>query len=170
MRYQQEELWAPVRDFPDYIVSSEGRVVNIHTDRLLTPRLDGYGYVRLALRKDGFTHQKYAHRLVAEAFMTGFRPERRIRWLDEDRQNNSISNLRFRKNHGLGQFIEPPEIIVRRRVLIEQLDISFATVSEAARHLQTDPTCIYRVLRGVRDHHLGYTFRFVEIEESYSHE
>jgi hypothetical protein len=80
-------------DFPDYSVTADGRVWSHLSGRYLstTPRPDGY--VRISLRKDGHTHQRDVHRLVAAAFIPNPHNLPNVCHRDDDPTNNSVSNL-----------------------------------------------------------------------------
>ena len=41
------EIWKPIRDFPGYNASSEGRIMNVRTQRILKPVIDEYGYSKV---------------------------------------------------------------------------------------------------------------------------
>lgn len=94
--------------------------------------------------------------------MSGWRPKIHIEHVDEDKTNNYHLNLRFGNNRGLGQYRnKQPEVHYRRIVIIETGEV-FRTVADLARYLNTRPSSIYKVLRGERDTHLGFTFKYRE--------
>lgn len=49
-----------------------------------------------------------------------------------------------------------------RRVMINESEMIFRTVGDCADYIGGHPSSIYRVLRGERPSHLGYTFKYVE--------
>lgn len=156
----QDEVWSEISGFPNYAVSTHGRVKNLRTNTLLRPRNNSYGYMRVGLRRDGVTHDIYVHQLVAQAFITGYRQGVQVRHADDDGGNNHVTNLRFRKGARLGTLARnPPKAIVRRVRIIEN-GMIFRTVDDCAKYLGGDPSSIYRVLRGDRVSHKGYTFEF----------
>lgn len=157
-----EEVWAPIKGFPDYAVSNLGNVKSLRFDKLLTPRPNSYGNLRVVLYRDKEAHDVYVSRLVAAAFTTGFIPLVRVRHHDEDKSNNYVNNLRF-AGKGLGQLVKEHPKPVHRRIRIVETQQVFRTVESLARHLGgNDTSSIYRVLRGERRSHKGYTFEFVE--------
>ena len=86
------EIWVDVRNHDNYEVSSDGRVRNKKTGRILTPVLnkkEGYGRVRL----DG--DRQYVHRLVADSFFDGEHSRMDVNHIDGDKNNNSVSNLEW---------------------------------------------------------------------------
>jgi hypothetical protein len=157
-----EEQWAAIEGFPDYAVSNLGRVKSLRFDKLLKPRINGYGHYRVVLYKDKEPYDVAIHRLVAAAFINGYSSELSVKPRDGDHSNLNVYNLRFRQGQRMGQLIKnPPKIAVRRVMVIESGEI-FNNVHDCAEHIGGHPSSIYRVLRGERPHHLGYTFRYVE--------
>lgn len=92
------ETWKTIPEFPRYSVSSEGRIRNDHTGRILRPQVNQYGVVTIGLM--GEKHKQW-HRsvplLVANAFL--IRKSDQFDTpicLDGDRMNNAANNLAFR--------------------------------------------------------------------------
>lgn len=82
--------WRTVPSYPKYEASSEGRIRNTVTGRVLTSTLHGTGYLVVSLSGFGV---KRAHRLVAEAF---FGPSNaHVNHKDGSRTNNAIGNLEY---------------------------------------------------------------------------
>lgn len=89
----QDEVWAPIKGCPGYLVSSFGRVKREATERLMKLSPHGSGLMVL-LRVSGKTRGFQVHRLVAKAFCTGESAETDIvRHKDGDRTNNRADNL-----------------------------------------------------------------------------
>jgi len=67
------ENWRPISGFPNYMISSEGEVWSNVRKKVLRPFFDDrqrYGrYARVVLCKDGYTHKRSVHRLVAYEFI-----------------------------------------------------------------------------------------------------
>lgn len=160
-----EEKWAAIEGFPDYAVSNHGRVKNVKHDTILSPRPNSYGHQRVALYRDKKPYDLYIHRLVAKAFIDGFHPDLRIRHRDLDKTNSHVYNLRFKEGQRMGQLVKEPEAPRLRRVKVNELGIVFRTVADCANYIGGFPSSIYRVLRGERPSHLGYTFEYVESNE-----
>lgn len=71
-----DETWKPVREFPDhYEISSHGRLRRTHAYRpsligkIRKPQKDKKGYVVYMLSVENKVRLRYAHRLVADAFL-----------------------------------------------------------------------------------------------------
>ena len=85
-------MWQVIKDFENYSVSTLGEIRNNKTGRILTPSPGAGGYLRVNLRKDKTSYQRYVHRLVAEAFLEG---EGEVNHLDGNRANNVVDNLEW---------------------------------------------------------------------------
>lgn len=160
---QVDEVWAYILEFPGYAVSSHGRVKNLRTDRILRPSRSSYGKLFVSLRKDGVSYTRYIHRLVAKTFLTGFNDHLAVFHNDDNGENNIVTNLVFRKGQRMGTIRRISEDPQFRRVVIVETGQVFRTVSDLARYLETDRSNVYKVLRGERSQHLGYTFEVYDI-------
>lgn len=96
------ELWKAIPNFPNYLVSNEGRVKSIardygygsHGDMVLSQN-DRRGYKGVTLFKDGYRYYLAVHRLVAEAFIPNPTNLPLVNHKDENRANNAASNLEW---------------------------------------------------------------------------
>ena len=88
------EQWRSVSGFPNYMVSSHGRVMNIRTFRMLRPQMNTPGYLFIVLYSDGDVSNKRIHRLVAEEFILNLTNLPCVDHKDRNKLNNHISNLR----------------------------------------------------------------------------
>ena len=89
------EQWCLISEFPNYMVSSCGRVMNIRTFKVLKPATNSKGYLYNDLYSNGETSRKRIHRLVAEAFILNLTNLPCVDHKDRNEQNNHISNLRW---------------------------------------------------------------------------
>lgn len=106
------EEWRAVVGYEGrYEVSNMGRVKSLDRQRRQHPLFRLHpdakdGYVRINLRDgDGKCHAAYVHRLVAQAFVGGYRQGYEVNHRDEDKTNNRWDNLewvskRANINHG----------------------------------------------------------------------
>jgi hypothetical protein len=97
------ETWLSVVGFPDYEVSSLGRIRR--GEKILKACTHPHGYLKIAL---GRANQRLVHRVVAEAFCPNPNNYTEVDHIDRDKTNNSMSNLRWctrsenNSNKGLG--------------------------------------------------------------------
>lgn len=155
--------WSEIPDFPNYAISDEGEVVNVRHGRTLSPVLEPNGTLRVMLYRDGERHKMLLHHLVAAAYIPGWAPRRHIEFIDGDPTNCHVMNLQLKfPGDELNRYI--PVHVRGQRVMIVETGDTFKNAYTCARHLGTNASNIYSVLRGRRKSHLGYTFRYVDAE------
>ena len=93
-------MWKPIRNFPNYEVSSNGEVRSTnynHTGvcKILKPSISSNGYYGVILVKEGRRFYRAVHRLVAEAFLPNTNNLPYINHRDENKLNNKASNLEW---------------------------------------------------------------------------
>lgn len=94
----QTEIWKPVVGYEGlYEVSSLGRVKSLKygREKILKPLKHRDGYLQVGLYKNEKQKRFFVHRLVAEAFLSNPKGLHEINHLDEDKSNNSISNIEW---------------------------------------------------------------------------
>lgn len=156
-----EEQWAEIEGFPDYAVSNHGQVKSLRFNRMLTPRSNSYGLLRVTLYHEKQAKEFYVHHLVAAAFIDGYIPGRQVRHR-QDNQDNNVYNLKFAEGVRLGRLVQNPPEPKSRKIQVVETGMVFDTIHDCAAYLKAQTSSIYRVLRGERPHHLGYKFRYVE--------
>lgn len=132
----ETEKWRRVVDC--YEVSSLGRVRN--SGRILRPRLHSNGYLRVAIRADGWERDSYIHRLVCTAFHgPAPTPATEADHANSIRDDNRASNLRWlsvaenraRRLHARGErngcaLLKEPEV---RKILASPLSESNTAIA-----------------------------------------
>ena len=107
----ETERYATIDGFPNYLVTSHGRVLSLKDshgkDRIkeLKPGKNNCGYYYVNLYKNGKLYSKTVHRLVAQAFIPNPENKTEINHIDENKSNNCVSNLEWMThkeniNHG----------------------------------------------------------------------
>jgi len=92
------ENWKDIAGYEgSYQVSDLGNIKSLNYKRSgqarnLKPSVDGCGYLRVALCKNGRLRTRKVHRLVAEAFL-GDSSGKEVNHKDGNRTNNNIANL-----------------------------------------------------------------------------
>lgn len=91
------EVWSKIENFPDYSVSTYGRVRSDKTDRILSLNKNQFGVQQVGLMRDGQQWHRSVPLLVAKAFIpqpTG--PFDTPINLNGDRDDNHVDNLVWR--------------------------------------------------------------------------
>ena len=112
------EVWRDIVDYEGkYQVSNHGRVRNIKfiesprskkKERILTPKEDRGGYLRVHLSNGKSDFHPTLHRLVATAFLDNPLCLPQVNHKDENKRNNHVSNLEwcspiYNTQYGTGQ-------------------------------------------------------------------
>lgn len=162
------EIWLPIKDYPNYEVSSEGRVRNIKTGRIMRQQTNRNGYKNLTLRRDNTQHDVRVHRLVADAFYDGDHYGLDVNHIDGDKTNNFIGNLEWctRKEnikHALNSGLRVNNNFgkVKTRILDTSTGRVYESINECARVLGIDTWYIRECLKGNRDSYRGHSFERV---------
>lgn len=162
------ETWVEVEGYPSYAVSNHGRVMNIHTEQMLSPRPNDRGYLRVRLADpEHRLRDFYIHKLVGQAFWNFPMEDQTIHY-DGDTQNNHATNLRLRKrvrrDTSSRPLVEGETVEYKRQwghgVRIVETDEVFRTVRDCAAYINGDYSSIYACLRGDRRSHRGYSFEY----------
>ena len=87
------EEWRVINNFPDYEVSSLGRVKSLKygKERIMKPAITKKGYYRLSIQYVSC----FIHSLVAEAFIPRVEGKDFVDHIDRCKTNNMVSNLRW---------------------------------------------------------------------------
>lgn len=89
------ECWKVISDYPNYWISTWGRVKNIRYNRMLTPKAATNGYLQVNLSNNHKSTSKCVHQLMALTFL-GQKPFKfEISHKDDDKENNHLSNLEY---------------------------------------------------------------------------
>ena len=93
-----QEQWKTINGFENlYEINLAGVVKNInqYSTSKLTTRIDRAGYTTVRLSKNGNTHTKYIHRLIAESFITNPNNKPEVNHKDGNKLNNAVDNLEW---------------------------------------------------------------------------
>lgn len=91
-----EEVWRQSNDMKDYEISSEGRIKNSKTGRIMKTNIDKKGYEQVTLRDQKRACTRRVHKLVADAFHPGDHEGLEVTHLDRNRLNNRADNLAWK--------------------------------------------------------------------------
>jgi len=89
------EVYKKIKLYPNYAISSFGKVKNLTTSENMKLRKRDDGYIDVGLTKNGAQKNELLHRLVAKAFCKKQPGEIEVDHLDQNRSNNKSNNLRW---------------------------------------------------------------------------
>lgn len=152
------EVWRYVRGTLDYEVSNLGRVRRVNSDVFMKiGKHNKSSRVKLQIR----TRPKYiyVHRMVAAAFLPDFQEDDGLIFIDGDRFNCRVDNLKI-KDRASGRINRrlPKDILVE----VVETGEKYPSLSATARAIGGQDTNVNRVLQGTLNHHKGFTFRYVK--------
>lgn len=88
-------IWKPIWGFSKYVVSSNGKVMNIKSGKCLKPCMPG-GYYCVSMRNNqGKKKTNLVHRFVAQCFIKNINNYDQVDHIDNNKLNNNVSNLRW---------------------------------------------------------------------------
>lgn len=163
------EEWKPIKDYEDrYLVSNTGLVFSKISNRLLTPKIDRYGYKVVALSRNGKLKHITVHRLVALSFIPNLENKVTVNHKDEDKTNNRVENLEWstvkeNDNHGTRNKRMANS---KKKNPIAQYDIDMNLIEihlgikDAQRNTGVNRNSIRDVCRGKRVSAGGYIWRY----------
>lgn len=95
-----DERWKKIKRYP-YKISSHGKVkrmtrcTNTYVGKILKPRPDSNGYLRVCFYKNGKGIDFLIHKLVAEAFIGPCPKDKEVNHKDGNKQFNYFKNLEY---------------------------------------------------------------------------
>jgi hypothetical protein len=162
------EVWLEIEEAPRYLVSSQGRVQNRMTGRILKARPDRYGYPHVDLTTNDGVITRTVHTLEAKAFYDGDHESLEVNHEDGIKDNNFIANLEWMTSsenslHAYRLGLRHPQggrkgLPVRIVETGEEFESETACALAIDGHKQAINAC----LRGRHKTHKGYTFEYVE--------
>lgn len=125
-----------------YAVTEDGQVWSYKSKKFITLHDNGRGYLMADLCKNGVRKHYYIHRLVAEAYIDNPNKLPQVNHKDEDKTNNSVTNLEwctniYNQEYGTRAARQAKAISIP--VYCVELDKVFSSYAEAGRYLHISP-------------------------------
>lgn len=136
------EEWMPVNNYPNYVVSSCGRIMNVRTKRLLKQVVGNNGYYEVNLWKNNKGKTSQLHRLVYSHFTDDFNLDGFvINHKDGNKLNNNIENLEkvtYSENNRHAEYVIKTHGCGKKVIALDDdgyIIHSFPSIAEAQRTL-----------------------------------
>lgn len=178
---KEKEIWKDIEGYEGrYQVSSLGKVrsrakTNNGEWRMMKLHQNRYGYMTVALSYQNKCKHRTVHRLVASAFVPGYKAGLIVNHKDENKANNRWENLTWMTmpaNNSYGSKVRR----IKEKMGNPVLQISkegeiiarYVSIAEAARAIKRDPSTITSVLRGRTQTAAGYFWSFDTEKKSFT--
>lgn len=145
------EKWKDVVGYEGlYKVSSFGNILSSYSNKLLKPKKERNGYVRVALVKNKKVKYFSVHRLVLTAFVQNTENKNTINHKDGNKLNNHLSNLEWATskenithawNNGMNDWH-------KKRVVCLETGVVYDTIKKASEMTKATKTGITHCLSG----------------------
>lgn len=123
-----------INGFPNYFVSSDGKVFNIR-GKELKPSIGRNGYARVSINNKNEKHvRKSIHRLVAETYIPNPNNYPQVNHKNMDRTDNRVENLEWCTciyNLNYSNVIEKASIAKQRRIICISTSEKFDSIKSA---------------------------------------
>ena len=158
------EIWKDIQGYEGlYQVSNLGRVKSLRRDKILAPKKNWDGYLRIQLWRNNKNVFVSIHRLVAQAFIDNLENKPFINHKDGDKQNNYVENLEWctqKENIYHAQKMGLSKTNGCKKVLCVELNKIFNSASEASRWLGFTGNVVHKAARKCKKSG-GYTWRYI---------
>lgn len=88
-------MWKQLKRNPNYGVNEFGEIYSFRRNKILSPKLNHDGYLRIQLWDKGDCQFVSIHRLIAEAFIPNPENKPFVNHIDGNKQNNAVGNLEW---------------------------------------------------------------------------
>lgn len=142
-----------ISGYDNYFITEEGQVYNAKFNRYLKLTKTKNGYYFVNLSKNGAYTSHYVHRLVAEAFIPNPDNKPEVNHIDEDKSNNSVSNLEWvtrKENINSGTVIQRSSINRGHKVKCIETGIIYSSFSSAAKAVGSDCSTLRQCALGIK--------------------
>lgn len=154
------EIWKPLRNFPSYNGSSEGRIMNVKTQRILKTFVNGKGYIQVCLRKNNRQYTVKVAQLIAETFL-GEHPGMDVTYKNGDRSDINVDNLEWcTRQEVIRRAFERGTKVPSRQIPVRVIETGkvYDSIRACARDLGCYQTDICKCLNGEGRQVKGYHF------------
>ena len=162
---RSDERWETIKDYPNYKISTYGRVRNIKTGKIVTPRPTNRGYLRVALYNED-NNKKYGkdvtvHSLVLNAFSKkpegNYEPDH----INLNKFDNRLENLRWVTHKENLKSRSTSKLVGKYDVESGELIKVFETLKDAADDAGVPPTTLQYKINNNKPVRLYTIYKFL---------
>lgn len=146
------EQWKRNKKYDTYEMSTDGKIRNSNTGRILKTNIDKKGYENVCLRKDNRQYTERVHRLIASTFMDADIDGLNVTHRNNIRNDNRLENLKIATRSEIDKkaFERGTRKPVRQvRVRVVETGEEFESIRECARVLNLNQSEICKCVNGV---------------------
>ena len=170
------EQWREINGYPNYLISNNGKVFSKKRNKVLSPKVDKYGYFVVGLCRNNKVKHFTIHRLVALAFIPAIDGCNVVNHKDCNKQNNNVDNLEWTTVSGNTKHCFHTNKAFRNQVLnnakkgakTKSKEVAvyldgvcvgrYESIAETANSLNVNKKTIYNTLHNVYKNRKGYIF------------
>lgn len=89
------QMWKVLKRNSNYCVNEQGEVLSLRKNKVLSPKRNWDGYLRVQLWEHNSCEYVSIHRLVAEEFIPNPMNKPFVNHIDGNKSNNSVNNLEW---------------------------------------------------------------------------
>lgn len=149
-----------------YTIDIFGNVIRVKDEKEVPQQKNKFGYMNVALYRDGKQKQYKVHRLVAQAFIPNPQEKKQVNHIDGNKTNNIVWNLEWSTpkeniNHAIKAGIYHPKGNNKKSIMCVETGIVYPSITRASEDMGILRTSICNVLSGLSENARGYHFRRV---------
>lgn len=160
-----------------YLVSDDGRVFSLISNRELKPyaKSRGYGYKRrdytVSITHNGKQRHPKISRMVAMAFIPNPLNKEQVNHIDGDPLNNHVSNLEWTTNeenrqHAVDNWLTRKGFTKEQFEQIKELSLKAYSVKDISAITGVHPHCVKDIRRGVNHNDVEFVKAFQDMLKS----